>query len=85
MTADPPGAAGDRPMNDPGEARLVFKNAVVRYGELPVLADVSLNVGSSEIVSIVGPSGCGKTTLLRCVGGRLQLDVAAHENCGRLR
>jgi len=29
MTADP-GAAGDRPMNDPGEARLVGENAVVR-------------------------------------------------------
>jgi NitT/TauT family transport system ATP-binding protein len=68
MNADP-GAAGDRPMNDPGAARLVVENAVVRYGDLPVLADVSLNVGSSEVVSIVGPSGCGKTTLLRCVGG----------------
>src|SRR5450756_2088825 len=56
-------------MNDPGEARLVVENAEVRYGDLEVLADVSLNVGSSEIVSIVGPSGCGKTTLLRCVGG----------------
>ena len=56
-------------MNDPGEVRLVVENAVVRYGDLPVLADVSLKVGSSEVVSIVGPSGCGKTTLLRCVGG----------------
>jgi NitT/TauT family transport system ATP-binding protein len=68
MMADA-GAAGDRPMNDPGEVRLVVENAVVRYGDLPVLADVSLKVGSSEVVSIVGPSGCGKTTLLRCVGG----------------
>jgi NitT/TauT family transport system ATP-binding protein len=68
MMADP-GAAGDRPMNDPGEVRLEIQNAVVRYGDLPVLADVSLKVGSSEVVSIVGPSGCGKTTLLRCVGG----------------
>jgi NitT/TauT family transport system ATP-binding protein len=55
--------------NSPGELRLVVENAAVRYGDLEVLADVSLNVGSSEIVSIVGPSGCGKTTLLRCVGG----------------
>ncbi len=56
-------------MNGPGEVRLVVENAAVRYGDLPVIADVSLEVGSSEIVSIVGPSGCGKTTLLRCVGG----------------
>jgi len=61
-------------MNDPGEARLVVENAEVRYGDLEVLADVSLNVGSSEIVSIVGPSGCGKTTLLRCVAGLTLLD-----------
>jgi glycine betaine/proline transport system ATP-binding protein len=53
---------------------LVVENAAVRYGDLEVLADVSLNVGSSEIVSIVGPSGCGKTTLLRCVGGLTLLD-----------
>jgi len=68
MTADP-GAARDRRMSGPGAARLVVENAAVRYGDLAVIADVSLEVGSSEIVSIVGPSGCGKTTLLRCVGG----------------
>ena len=56
-------------MNDPGQVRLVVESADVSYGDLKVLADVSLTVGSSEVVSIVGPSGCGKTTLLRCVGG----------------
>lgn len=45
----------------------------MRYGALDVLADVNLDVGNAEIVSIVGPSGCGKTTLLRCVGGLTQL------------
>jgi len=29
------------------------------------LADVTLEVRESEIVSVVGGSGCGKTTLLR--------------------
>lgn len=61
-------------MSDPGEARLVVENAEVRYGDLKVLADVSLHVGNSEVVSIVGPSGCGKTTLLRCVAGLTLLD-----------
>ncbi|HSQ03085.1 MAG TPA: ABC transporter ATP-binding protein [Burkholderiales bacterium] len=56
-------------MNAPEQVRLMVENAAVHYGNLEVLADVSLDVGSSEIVSIVGPSGCGKTTLLRCVGG----------------
>src|SRR6185437_7635999 len=61
-------------MNDAEAARLVIDDAVVRYGDLDVLARVSLTVGSSEVVSIVGPSGCGKTTLLRCVGGLNRLN-----------
>lgn len=61
-------------MNGPGAVRLAVENAALRYGDLEVLADVSLSVGSAEIVSIVGPSGCGKTTLLRCVGGLNLLD-----------
>jgi NitT/TauT family transport system ATP-binding protein len=65
---------GVKSMNEPGAERLVVENAGLRYGQLDVLADISLSVGSSEIVSIVGPSGCGKTTLLRCVGGLNQLN-----------
>lgn len=57
------------------DTRLVVENASLRYGALEVLSDLSLQVGSQEIVSIVGPSGCGKTTLLRCVGGLNQLDA----------
>src|SRR3954466_3140957 len=33
------------------------------------LADVTLEVRESEIVSVVGGSGCGKTTLLRLIAG----------------
>jgi NitT/TauT family transport system ATP-binding protein len=61
-------------MIGPGDATLTVKNACLRYGHLDVLAGLSLDVGGSEIVSIVGPSGCGKTTLLRCVGGLNQLN-----------
>jgi sulfonate transport system ATP-binding protein len=45
------------------------------------LADVSIEVRESEIVSLVGGSGCGKTTLLRLIagldrpsGGEIRLD-----------
>lgn len=61
-------------MNGAANPCLVVENAKLRYGPLDVLADISLSVGSREIVSIVGPSGCGKTTLLRCVGGLNRLD-----------
>ncbi len=38
------------------------------YGNLRVLDDVSLSIGSNEIITIVGPSGAGKTTLLQIAG-----------------
>lgn len=38
-----------------------------KFGELVVLAGVSLEVTRGEKVSIIGPSGSGKTTLLRCI------------------
>src|SRR6202789_1420847 len=43
-----------------------------RFGELPVLDDVSFTVRAGEVVAIVGPSGCGKSTLLSILGGLLQ-------------
>ena len=33
---------------------------------LHVLKDISLSVGTGEVVTIIGPSGSGKSTLLRC-------------------
>src|SRR5437016_12677386 len=41
----------------------------VSYGGRHALADVSLEVGEGEFVTIVGPNGAGKTTLLKAIGG----------------
>ncbi|HVI59569.1 MAG TPA: ABC transporter ATP-binding protein [Luteimonas sp.] len=44
-------------------------------GPLPVVDDVSLQVGDGEFIAIVGPSGCGKSTLMRMVAGFIAPDA----------
>ncbi len=46
------------------EARGIIK----QYGDLKVLQEIDLSIGTGEIVSIVGSSGAGKTTLLHILG-----------------
>ncbi|WP_295813458.1 amino acid ABC transporter ATP-binding protein [uncultured Nitratireductor sp.] len=48
-------------------AMISIKNLHKSYGAQEVLRNISLDVGSGEVVAIVGPSGSGKSTLLRCV------------------
>ena len=38
------------------------------FGSLQVLKDISLEVQTSQVVTIVGPSGAGKSTLLHLIG-----------------
>jgi ABC-type polar amino acid transport system ATPase subunit len=44
-----------------------FKAVDKWFGQLHVLADVSLDVDAGEVVVVCGPSGSGKSTLIRCV------------------
>lgn len=43
------------------------RNVVKRFGPVPVLNGVSMDVAAREVVVVVGPSGSGKTTFLRCL------------------
>jgi len=43
------------------------RSVVKRFGSVPVLNGVSMDVSAREVVVVVGPSGSGKTTFLRCL------------------
>jgi branched-chain amino acid transport system ATP-binding protein len=47
----------------------------VSYEGLRALADVSLDVGEGEFVTIVGPNGAGKTTLLKAISGTVPTEA----------
>jgi ATP-binding cassette subfamily F protein uup len=53
---------------------LGLKDVHKRYGEQPLLQDVSLHVAEGERVGLVGPNGAGKSTLLRILAGAEQPD-----------
>ncbi|MPZ95601.1 MAG: ATP-binding cassette domain-containing protein [Propionibacteriales bacterium] len=48
---------------------LRVRGLTATYGEARVLQDVSLDVESGQVVTLVGRNGAGKTTLLRCLMG----------------
>ena len=39
------------------------------FDDQRVLADISFDVISGEILGLIGPNGAGKTTLLECIAG----------------
>ena len=53
---------------------LRIRNVWKRYGNLPVLKGIDLDIDNGEFTILVGPSGCGKSTLLNIIAG---LDTAS--------
>ena len=54
-----------------------------RFGAVRAVEDVSLTVGSGEVVSLIGPSGCGKSTLLELVAGLQEPDAGTVRVLGK--
>eukprot|EP00873_Tetraselmis_striata_P032356 jgi/Tetstr1/452620/TSEL_039656.t1 len=50
-------------------SQITLRNVHKRYGQVPVLNDISIDIAQGEFVVLVGPSGCGKSTLLRMIAG----------------
>jgi zinc transport system ATP-binding protein len=56
----------------PDEPVVSLRNVSFSYGNVPVLEDVSFDVGPLESMCIVGPNGGGKTTLVKLILGLLK-------------
>ncbi|HET6620436.1 MAG TPA: sn-glycerol-3-phosphate ABC transporter ATP-binding protein UgpC [Dongiaceae bacterium] len=55
-----------------------------RYGPVPAVRGIDLEVASGEFTVLVGPSGCGKSTLLRTIAGLETPDGGTIEIGGRV-
>ena len=51
---------------------LKVDNIRAGYSSVPVLKEVSIEVGTGEFVSVVGPNGAGKSTLFKTISGTLR-------------
>jgi glutamate transport system ATP-binding protein len=49
------------------EPLVILKDVNKHFGELHVLRDINLSIGSGEVVVVIGPSGSGKSTLCRTI------------------
>ena len=50
-------------------AMLMISNLSYRYGNEPLLNDLSLSLSDHEVLCLLGESGSGKSTLLRIIAG----------------
>jgi len=49
------------------------------YGRVPVVRDISLEIGEGRIVGLLGANGAGKTTLMRAISGLITMQGGSIE------
>jgi polar amino acid transport system ATP-binding protein len=54
--------------------KVSLRGVTKSFGTNTVLRDLSLDVATGEVVSLIGASGSGKTTILRCINLLEQID-----------
>jgi iron complex transport system ATP-binding protein len=65
------------------EPILEVEDLVVTIDGTTILEDVSLTIGTGELLSIIGPNGAGKSTLIRCLDGLVTPDSGLVRVMGR--
>ncbi|OGV62395.1 MAG: phosphate ABC transporter ATP-binding protein [Lentisphaerae bacterium RIFOXYA12_FULL_48_11] len=55
--------------------RIEIRNLTVRYGKKTAVQDVSLDIPTNSIFTIIGPANSGKTTLLKSINRTLELET----------
>jgi branched-chain amino acid transport system ATP-binding protein len=60
------------------EARMLKLSGVsARYGSVPAINNVSIEIGDGEAVGLLGANGAGKSTTLRAISGQVKLTAGS--------
>src|SRR6266849_6843287 len=63
------------PLSMPPSPLLALRDARITFGGRPTFADVSVALGKGDRACLVGRNGGGKSTLLKALGGLIELDA----------
>src|SRR5437764_2632578 len=44
-----------------------IRGLTARYGGVPAISSVSMEIYENLVTAVIGPSGCGKSTFIRCL------------------